>query len=76
MSIYHSLCEVSEKWPEFSEVTDKLRSIKKRVVNKVVEIVSLREERFNVITHGDYWINNLLFKINETINITDMRMVS
>lgn len=76
MNIYYSICAVSEKWSDFREISDKLKSIEDKVFDKTIETTALNEDQFNVITHGDYWINNLLFKYDEKGQPINLRMVN
>lgn len=59
--------------PEF---TKKLEQFSKFAVAKGRKSFHLRENGFNVLTHGDMWMNNLLFLSNaDTNTVEDVLMV-
>jgi len=41
-----------------------------------IKVAKLSEDEFNVINHGDFWVNNMLFKYDNDGNPTDHIFVS
>ncbi|XP_076643846.1 uncharacterized protein LOC143354036 [Halictus rubicundus] len=55
-----------EKWPELGKrYADKVRSLTNRIYELGISAVKRRGDEFCVINHGDFWVNNMLFKYDE-----------
>lgn len=51
------------KWiRRYAEKIDKLAE---KIYDKAAEISKCRPDEFNVINHGDFWVNNMMFRYNE-----------
>ncbi|KAG6558538.1 EcKinase 13, partial [Microplitis demolitor] len=68
----NSMVKAAETWSELSvECREKLRKLSNTLFPKACEIAKLNESEFNVLNHGDYWVNNMLFKYNDRGNVVD-----
>ncbi|KAK2578391.1 hypothetical protein KPH14_012560 [Odynerus spinipes] len=61
-----SLVREARKWQELDQkYVDKIEKISDVIYDKTADAVVLREDRFNVINHGDMWVNNMMFRYND-----------
>ncbi|KAJ9582749.1 hypothetical protein L9F63_022894 [Diploptera punctata] len=71
------LCdEIEEKCEELKKYTGRIRKIGETVVQRLVEGRVGKMDEFSVLTHGDSWLNNMMFCYStEDRQLLDMRMV-
>ncbi|XP_046623588.1 uncharacterized protein LOC124306711 isoform X1 [Neodiprion virginianus] len=65
------------KWPELNpRIYNKILKLSEVVCEKLCEAALFRENDFNVLNHGDFWINNTMFRYDDQQNPVDSRFVS
>ncbi|XP_032671235.1 uncharacterized protein LOC116844152 isoform X2 [Odontomachus brunneus] len=58
-----NLAKETAKWPELDQkYTKKITQLSTRCFEIGMKVSRPRDDDFNVITHGDFWVNNMLFK--------------
>lgn len=69
------LAELSETWEGCEKYAAKLHKLQHYLIEKAFDIYTWDENDFNVLTHGDCWINNFLFKTSNDGQLDDCLMV-
>lgn len=61
-----TLADEIAKWPELGKrYADKFKSLAERIYDLGSASIKPRGDEFCVINHGDFWVNNMLFKYDE-----------
>ncbi|XP_046431331.1 uncharacterized protein LOC124185050 [Neodiprion fabricii] len=71
-----TLAEEVAKWIELSpRISEKISKLSEVVYEKACEVTLFRKDDFNVINHGDFWVNNMLFRYDERQKVVDQIFV-
>lgn len=72
----HETLETVKTTPELQQYADKLESFGATIVEREKAVFSRTPgDKFQVLCHGDLWINNLFFKLNDDREAVDAMMV-
>lgn len=71
----HYLTEEVNRWEGWEYYAKKLVLLKNRLIKNAQNVFDPKEENFNVLCHGDIWVNNAMFKYNENREPIDALMV-
>lgn len=66
MNTIASAIKYIESVPQLQKYIEKLRVFEKNIINNLVDVFTKDETSFNVLNHGDLWINNLMFKADDS----------
>lgn len=73
---FDSLIGAVSKWPGFEKYAEKLKKHQAKLFEKSTSIGIMNEDDFNVLNHGDMWLNNILFRYEQSGRPVDLRFVS
>ncbi|GAB0094450.1 uncharacterized protein DMENIID0001_097570 [Sergentomyia squamirostris] len=62
---FPAICENVKTWEGFEDIHKKLEKFKPNLWKRIYECVSRDYDGFRVLNHGDFWVNNFLFKYDE-----------
>jgi hypothetical protein len=60
-SAINALADVVERWYGFEKYGDKLRGVLPTYWDRIANIVKPVPDSLSVLTHGDFWVNNMMF---------------
>lgn len=63
-NFWDALCDEVSRWFGYSYYADKLRGIRSSLIENACRVYDNEEGDFCVLTHGDMWINNVMYNYN------------
>lgn len=75
-SIAKTISNTVKNWPGFETIAKKLENIPQHVHDSMYNVYGSHKNTFNVITHGDMFLNNILFQHDQNGQPVDIRFVS
>lgn len=74
--IAKTLSRTVKEWSGYDNIAEKLENIPQEAYDNVYKSYVPQEGGFNVITHGDLFMNNILFRYDQNGKPIDIRFVS
>jgi hypothetical protein len=76
-STMECLAKEVENWPLYSDrFACKLHRLADKAVDILIKDLERNDDDFNVFTHGDFWLNNTMFRYSDdTDEVVDVRYV-
>lgn len=75
-NIAQTVSKTVKNWPGFENIAKKLSGIPQVAYEHAYKAYDPQIDGFNVITHGDMFMNNLLFRYDQNGKPVDIRFVS
>lgn len=70
-----SCIKFAKTFPPLQTYVEKLEKFHQRVVEGMIDVFKREDESFNVLNHGDLWINNLMFHADSSGDADDVLLV-
>lgn len=71
-----ALAREVEQWKSYEKYAKKLYKLVDLIIQQGTELFLRDEKQFNVLIHGDSWVNNMLFKYDDQGNPIDVILVT
>ncbi|KAM7357246.1 uncharacterized protein ACRADG_002689 [Cochliomyia hominivorax] len=62
---FEYVANMIKNWPLYKHLAERVRAIIPKFNELVMEVVNSKHSKFNVINHGDLWVNNFLYKYDQ-----------
>lgn len=62
---FEYVANMTQNWPGYEHLKPRLHELKNRFNDLAKQAVDPANSSFNVINHGDMWVNNILFKYDQ-----------
>lgn len=57
-----TIAKVSREWPKFEPISANLLAYQSKIFEKLCDQFVYNPDEFNVYSHGDFWMNNIMFR--------------
>lgn len=72
---YDALTKVVSTWPGYEYYAKKLTKFRDIFIERGIDLYTPDESEINVLLHGDFWTNNMMFKYDSENNPIDVLFV-
>lgn len=75
-NIAKTVSNTAKNWIGYEEIVEKLVNIPQKAYKNIYKSYAPQVDSFNVLTHGDMFVNNLLYRHDQNGKPVDIRFVS